>query len=349
MKKRTSVNGKALAYPATLETSPGTQGAEYGNSNNPASECTELKPQAARITCSIGIMAYNEEANIGHLLRALSSQRGLMSEIQEIIVVASGCTDRTEDIVARYAAQDRRVRLLVQEKREGKASAINLFLGVAAGDIFILESGDTIPEPDAVENLVRPFRNLQVGMTGARPVPVNIPDNLVGFTVNLYWRMHHEVALTDPKSGEMIAFRNVFKQLPRNTAVDEASIEALITRAGFTIAYAGDAIVRNKGAETVRDFLRQRRRVAAGHRHLQATQEYRVSTTKWGNLVRLARRLTGEAYRNPKCIPWILSAVVLELYGRLLGAYDYYIRKTNPFVWEIAESTKRVRDDSPGR
>ena len=45
--------------------------------------------------CSIGIMAYNEEANIGNLLDALIGQRTDKCAIKEIYVVASGCLDRT--------------------------------------------------------------------------------------------------------------------------------------------------------------------------------------------------------------------------------------------------------------
>jgi biofilm PGA synthesis N-glycosyltransferase PgaC len=340
---------KASAYGAPMKFSVGTRTVSDVDASDFPSQATESKSSPAKITCSIGIMAYNEESNIGHLLQALGEQFGSISQIEEIIVVASGCTDRTEEIVKTYAAQDKRVRLIVQKEREGKASAINLFLEVAVGDVIILESGDTIPESHTVENLVRPFRNPRIGMAGARPVPVNPTDNFIGFTVNLYWRMHHEVALADPKSGEMIAFRNVFQRLPRNTAVDEASFEAMIKYTGFSITYAGDAVVRNKGAETVRDFLRQRRRVSAGHRHLRATQHYKVSTAKYSNMLRVARRLVLESYKNPKRIPWIFSAVALEIYGRFLGAYDYYIRKTNPFVWEIAESTKRLKDDPAGR
>jgi len=42
---------------------------------------------------------YNEEANIGRLLEAIAEQLLDEVEIAEIIVVASGCTDRTEKIV----------------------------------------------------------------------------------------------------------------------------------------------------------------------------------------------------------------------------------------------------------
>ena len=48
------------------------------------------------LPCSIGIMAYNEEANIGHLLEAVVSQRTATVLPREIVVVASGCTDQTQ-------------------------------------------------------------------------------------------------------------------------------------------------------------------------------------------------------------------------------------------------------------
>jgi glycosyltransferase involved in cell wall biosynthesis len=51
------------------------------------------------IACSIGIMAHNEEANVGTMLGALVSQRTVNVHLTEIVVVASGCTDCTEPII----------------------------------------------------------------------------------------------------------------------------------------------------------------------------------------------------------------------------------------------------------
>ncbi len=76
------------------------------------------------LTCSIGIMAYNEEANIGRLLKAVLSQKLKTVAITEIVVVASGCTDSTEAIVRDWTKRDPRIRLLSQEKRLGKAGAM---------------------------------------------------------------------------------------------------------------------------------------------------------------------------------------------------------------------------------
>lgn len=297
------------------------------------------------ISCSVGVMAFNEEANIGHLLESLRRQHLATCRIHGILVVASGCTDATERIVASIARSDPLVKLAVQREREGKASAINLFLSRAEGDVMVIESGDTIPDRNAVEELVRPFRDPEIGMTGAHPIPVDSEDRFMGFTSHLFWRLHHTLALNHPKLGEMIAFRNIVREIPKDTAVDEASIEALVTEAGYRIHYAADAVVYNKGPETIADFLKQRRRITAGHKHLQSTRGYRVSTTSARNLMGLLGRLVKETSWSPKKFFWICGAVLLESWGRLLGSYDYRVKKKNPFAWDVATSTKRLRND----
>ncbi len=43
---------------------------------------------------------------------------------------------------------------------------------------------------------------------------------------------------------------------------------------------------------------------------------------------------------SPKKILWTWGAMLLEFYGRALGAYDFYIRKDNPYIWNVAVTTK---------
>ena len=288
---------------------------------------------------SVGIMAYNEESNIGRLLESLLNQKLTSGNIVEIFVVASGCTDKTEEIVREFIKQDNRITLLVQAKREGKASAINLFLTRAAGDIIILESADTVPETNTVEQLVAPFINPQIGMTGAHPIPVNSKKDFIGFTVHLMWELHHQIALTSPKLGELVAFRNIIKGIPIDTAVDEASIEALILEAGYKLHYAPEAIVYNKGPENIRDFIRQRRRIAAGHRYLCSAHNYIVTTSSPKKILNTLFRYHSWGLRDTV---WTLGAISLEIIGRMLGYYDFCVRRENPFIWDIASTTKNL-------
>ena len=73
-------------------------------------------------------MAYNEEKNIGRLLQTLLDQKLEEVQISNIFVISSGCTDKTEEIVKEFSQKDERIKLLTQEKREGKPSAINFFI-----------------------------------------------------------------------------------------------------------------------------------------------------------------------------------------------------------------------------
>lgn len=291
------------------------------------------------VRCSLGITAHNEEANIGHLLQCVREQQLSHVELTEVIVVASGCTDGTEDIVRRLAEDDPRIRLLVQPRRQGKASAMNLFIAEAAEEVLVLSSADLQPAPDTIEALVRPFVDPEVGMTACRPVPVNDPGTFMGFAAHLLWDLHHAMNEQAFKAGEMIAFRHVFERVPLHTAVDEASVEPLIRGQGYKLNYCPQAIVYNKGPETVDDFLRQRRRIYAGHLELRRELGYAVSTMSGPKILSL---LVRHVDWRPKQLFWTASVVGLEIYGRMLGHRDFK-QERNHTVWEIASTTKELK------
>lgn len=287
------------------------------------------------LKCSLGIMAHNEEKNIAKAIDAAIGQKIISGIVQEIIVIASGCTDNTVNIVHKFPS----VKVLIQERREGKASAINLFIKEANGDILILQNADNIPQENAYEFLIKPFLNPNTGMTGAHPIPINPRNNFIGFVAHLQWQIHHNLNKKSVKLGELIAFRNVVKHIPENTAVDEISLEAEIKKQGLNLVYAPNAIVINKGPETVKDFLKQRRRIFAGHLQVKKSLDYEASSMN----PRRAFVLTFKEFINdPKHLFWILGAVFLEILGRLLGIYDFYIKKKNPVIWDMIESTKQL-------
>lgn len=290
------------------------------------------------IRCSLGIMAHNEEANIGRLLARIGMSDFQRVEIVEIIVIASGCTDRTEDLVREAAAADGRIRLISQPTREGKASAMNLFIRQAQCDVLVLSSADLLPAEEAIEQLVRPFADPEIGLTASRPMPVNDPATFMGFAAHLLWDLHHQMNLRGFKAGEMIAFRKVFERIPPHTAVDEASVEPLIRGQGYAVRYVPEAVVYNKGPETVEDFLRQRRRIYAGHLEMRDRLGYAVSTMSGTKIIALLLR---NMDWRPKQLYWTARVVALEVYGRYLGRQDYKAHRSHT-VWEIAETTKEL-------
>jgi len=288
--------------------------------------------------CSVGIMAYNEEANIADAIGTILGQELSSSHIAELVVVASGCEDRTAAIVSDIARHDPRVRLIEQERREGKASAINVFIEAARSPILLMVSADVLVKDGAVDALLRRFEDPTVGMAGGHPIPVNRETTFLGHAVHLQWRLHDRIARQSPKLGEIVAFRNVVPGIPLDTAVDEISIQALITQLGYRLVYEERAIVYNRGPTTVGDFLRQRRRIYAGHLRLREQQGYSASTMSSSRVV---GALWGAgSFTTPRALLWSIGTVGLEVAARGLGHYDS-IRRRPQHVWEVSATTKR--------
>ncbi|GAC1449526.1 MAG: hypothetical protein PVSMB4_07740 [Ktedonobacterales bacterium] len=296
------------------------------------------------LACSVGIMAHNEGANIASAIEAILRQSLTTSYIAEVIVVASGCTDQTVPIVAGLARTDARVRLLVQAKREGKAAAINLFLGAARSPILVMASADVLLKDGALDMLLQQFQDPAVGMVGAHPIPVNDDETLLGYAVHLLWRLHDRVSREAPKLGEVVAFRNVIPSIPLDTPVDEISIQALVTQLGYKLVYEPRAVVYNRGPATISDYLRQRRRIHAGHLKIRQQQGYTASTM---SVWRVGRALLAERpFTTARMAQWTIATAGLEVLARILGKYDYLSGRQH-HIWSMAATTKlHVADDA---
>jgi len=298
---------------------------------------------------SVAVPAYNEERNIGLLIDSLRSQKTRRAEIVEIVVVASGCTDRTADIVReRQLRRGIPVRLIVEPMRRGKVAAINTYLahGDRAREVeaICLSSGDLLAAPDAIERLVQCLLiNHDIGMCGARPVPTNGHGTFHGEATRFLWHMHHKVALEAPKLGELVMLRaGIVHDLPPESCVDEATLEQIIVAADYRLAYVPEAVVHNHGPETVRDFVKQRRRIAAGHYWLRDVSGYTVSTM---DVSRIARLTFSElSAKTPKRTGYALGTIAVEVLSRALGYVDFRLGR-NHHIWQISETTKSVITD----
>jgi len=292
---------------------------------------------------AVGITTCNEEQTIGPLLAALQASQGDHFRITQIIVVSAACRDRTDEIIKTAAARDPRIVLIPEPVRRGKSAAVNTFLQARRpSDLTFLFSGDVLPASDFVARVAAAFQDPNVGMAGGRPVPVNSPRTLTGQMGALLWDMHHDIALSTPKLGEAIAFRSpVVQEIPPSSAVDEASIEALVLAADLRLAYVPDAILSNRSPDTLREWLSQRRRIAYGHAWLQQKDGHAVST---GDSGKVAQVLTTHLRRHPSLLPAAVILVGIEAMARLLARRDLAQHSDRHAIWDIAPSTKSFRE-----
>jgi biofilm PGA synthesis N-glycosyltransferase PgaC len=298
-------------------------------------------PSALRVSACV--TAYNEERNIRKLLRSLLGQKVAPHVLCEVVVVASGCTDGTTAEVEDLAKGDPRLRLMLQDARMGKASAINAYGRERdpTADVVVVVSADLILQPGCLLLLLDRLAGApDVGMVGPRPVPTNPRGCLMGNMVGFLWQLHHDIASESPKLGEVIALRSALvRPIPEDSPVDEATLEAGVVAQGKALSYVPGAVVANRGPDNVREYFGQRRRIAAGHFWLRRRTGYSVPTLDVKRILKHAVRYL--TFAEPLTDASYVTAALIEGVARAVGYFDYK-REYNHAIWKVAASTRDV-------
>jgi len=288
----------------------------------------------------VGVLVHNEEPTIEACLRAILAERNGRSRVRSVLVIASGCTDKTEEIVRCVANEDRRLRLVVESQRSGKASALNMLLRHSFEPYVVVLGGDVVFSPGSLARLVEPLADPSVGMTGARPVPTNPRNGVVGHAVNILWDVHHELSLRKPKLGEAIAFRRVLHSIDSRTLVDEATMEYQIIGLGLQLKYVSSAIVRNHGPETLREFVAQRMRIYRGHMSLASATGYYVSSMSMASPLAAGWRVWRGTHAPAR---YIFMTMALEAVARVAARLGRATgRGDETGIWHPIMTSKRV-------
>ena len=110
-------------------------------------------------TVSVLVPAHNERESAAKTVRSLLEQD---YPISEIIVVDDGSMDGTYESVLRFST-DPRVKVIRNDVRGGKASALQTALSMSSGEILVSCDSDSTFDRDAVRWLVQYFKDPRVG------------------------------------------------------------------------------------------------------------------------------------------------------------------------------------------
>jgi len=301
---------------------------------------------------SIVVCAYNEEGSIGPLLENLICQRVPPEVVErEIVVVASGCTDATVEVVRRYVGGTVTVKLVEQEARLGKASALNRAFAVCEGDCVVLVPADVCPAAGAMFNLLVPFRDRSVSAVSGQPVqdPRVLSDGFVGYLAGMTYRLWGrlmrrlgERGEAGHCSGELMAVRKgVVTAIPEGCAADDSYI-AIVARRKGVIAFASGAVGHNLMPRNIVDYVNQRRRWLFGHfQTKKVTGEFPtvMDTLVFSRPSVVLRVLVEEVAECPERAVFLVAAVVVEALIYVLAVFDHVLRREYG-VWPVIRSTK---------
>lgn len=116
---------------------------------------------------TIGIPAYNEEENIGLLLKDIARQKISKANLENIIIYSDGSSDATVEKCE--MAKLSKVKVIDEKERRGKAFAINKIIQITETNILVILDADTrILDQSFIDKLISPIAINQADLTSAK-------------------------------------------------------------------------------------------------------------------------------------------------------------------------------------
>jgi cellulose synthase/poly-beta-1,6-N-acetylglucosamine synthase-like glycosyltransferase len=181
--------------------------------------------QPYQSTVSIIVAAFNEERVIEQKITNLF-KADYPSDQMEILIGDDGSTDRTGEIVGRFAKCG--VRLIRGEVRRGKSAIQNDAVMASSGSLLVFTDADCLIESGVLRDVVDNFADATVGLVTGTAAFLNSEQTEVTRNENLYSRYERWIrqqesdrGLLAAASGSLFAIRReLWNPIPHNVGDD---------------------------------------------------------------------------------------------------------------------------------
>lgn len=300
-----------------------------------------MKQQMLSLT--IGIPAFNEEANIKRLLLTLLNQKQNNFILREIIVVSDGSSDGTIDAVK--SIKTRIIKLVRNPARCGQIYCQNLIFTKAESDIVVILEADTIPATNQyLMTLLSPLiQDTRIGCvqgnTSSSPSR-NLLGRVLGLQQDIYSQlsMHYgkEMNWLCSGRGGRAFVKKVYKSLRWPPNVPEDVYAYLwCQKNNVKLAFAKDAVCLYQAPEYLGDLVKQRQKIISS---IHSLRQY------------FPNEMIDQFYLRPLLVKLLMSLQFLIQYPHYFFIYlllTLWIKvnlNKSDFTdhWEIANSTKQL-------
>jgi cellulose synthase/poly-beta-1,6-N-acetylglucosamine synthase-like glycosyltransferase len=193
-------------------------------------------------------------------------------ELLELIIISDGSDDRTNQTLS--AISDSRVRTFLLPERVGKASALNVGMRQAKGELLVFVDLRPVLEAGALRRLASNFADPQIGcVTGEvvlRSHDQDVPSAAVG---GLYWRYEQWIRKCEAQSGSIVgvyggfyaARRELVSEFPDGTILDDMYQPVHVIRQGYRAVLDQGARVWDMWPKTAGGEFARKVRTLAGN------------------------------------------------------------------------------------
>lgn len=187
------------------------------------------------------------------------------------LFVTEGSTDGSEAYLREHFGQD--IDILGGTERRGKVAAMNMAMQQIKTPIVIFTDANTQLNLDAVRNIVRHFRDPQIGaVAGEKRIQTADNESAAGSGEGIYWKYESQLKRWDAElhtivgaAGELFAVRTeLYEPVSPNTILDDFMISLLIAGRGYRVGYEPEAYALERPSFSIIDEQKRKIRIAAG-------------------------------------------------------------------------------------
>ncbi|KPL14257.1 MAG: hypothetical protein AMS26_11390 [Bacteroides sp. SM23_62] len=222
---------------------------------------------------SIIMAVHNEEKVISEKSQSLYNTRYPGNRF-ELLVGSDGSSDSTNDILEEFSKDHDSFHFFSFRQRRGKPAVINELREKARGDILIMTDAQVLFTPDTIFELVKHYRNEQIGLVGANILNTRIDKS--GISYQEWSFMSREIRLKYHEGkvwGTMIgaygacySVRNeYFTRVPEGYSVDDFYITMKVLERKKRCILEMKAIGYENVPNRLSEEFRRKIRIAAGN------------------------------------------------------------------------------------
>ena len=299
-----------------------------------------------RFGFTIGICASDRSARLKELLWLISNEKFAEELLLcRIVIVASGCPTSIIEFLRQSAKKDRRLLLIIEDVRQGKAEAIDRIIENSVGDYLLFVNSDAVPSPGAMATILSTLRGSgSTGVVSARPV-FDSRDHHISSIHRLMWLVHNECAETlnhmtigNHGSDELMAVRSdLLGPMPPGLVNDGAYISSMAKMRGYSVKFCRSAGVEIDLPDNIVNTIQQRRRIIFGHFQIWKLTGEAPKTIE-SLLVSypfLSLRIVAKTIARSPQLFWILPvALVEEVVAFSFAVVDTLVSTERHGVWK---------------
>jgi biofilm PGA synthesis N-glycosyltransferase PgaC len=217
---------------------------------------------------SIIVAAYNEEDIIEYKIKNCLALEYPENKLQ-LIFITDGSSDRTPAIIKKYPS----IKLLHEDKRLGKMSAIKRAISYVTGEITVFTDANTFLNKDALIHLIKHYQNPRIGaVAGEKKILVHDAADASSAGEGFYWKYESALKKWDYElysnvgaAGELFSIRtDLYHPIESDTIIDDHMIAMRIAEKGYIIAYEPEAYAMETASANSAEELKRKIRIAAG-------------------------------------------------------------------------------------